>query len=455
MSARDTIYAVSSGRPPAAIAVVRISGPRAREALLALSGRVPEPRKAQLARLRHPVSGEPIDEALALWFPGPNSETGEDIAELQVHGGRAVIAAVFSALATVEGLRPAEAGEFTRRAFESGKLDLTEVEGLADLIGAETEAQRRQAYRHLKGLLGGRAEEWRSKLIEASALVEAQIDFSDEGDVPEGLIEPARKIVAALQQEIAAALAGAGRGERLRDGLVVAIAGPPNAGKSTLLNRLARREAAIVSPVPGTTRDVIEVHLDLDGYPVTLLDTAGIRDSLDTVEQEGVRRARDRAAEADLIIWVEDVSDPVLPISDVERQGLTAGRRASPPPIWHVANKVDLTNNNNRKSNTSSLNFTISALTGQGTDALLTAVSRYVAEHFGAEVALITRERQRHALESCAASLGRVLTEARSGNEDIVAEELRHAATSLGRLTGRVDVEEVLDVIFRDFCIGK
>src|SRR4249919_981602 len=305
---RDTIFALSSGRPPAAIAVVRISGPRAGEALKALAGRMPEPRKAGLARVRDPATGEAIDEALALWFPGPNSETGEDMAELQLHGGRAVIAAVLGALGRIDGLRPAEAGEFTRRAFENGRLDLTAVEGLADLIGAETEAQRRQAYRQLKGLLGDRAESWRRRLIEALALVEARIDFSDEADVPEDLIGPALKIVRELCAEIAAALCAAKHSERLRDGLVVAIAGPPNAGKSTLLNRIAKREAAIVSPYAGTTRDIIEVHLDLGGLPVTLLDTAGIRQTDDPVEREGVTRARARAAGADLVLWVVDAS---------------------------------------------------------------------------------------------------------------------------------------------------
>ena len=305
---RPTIFALSSGRPPAAIAVVRISGARAGEALKALGVKIPEPRKAGLARVRDPQTNEIIDEALALFFPGPHSETGEDTAELQLHGGRAVIAATLSALGQLPGLRPAEAGEFTRRAFENGKLDLTAVEGLADLVGAETEGQRRQAFRQMKGALGGRAEEWRQKLIRALALVEARIDFSDEADVPEDLLGPALAMARELTAEIEAALADERRGERLREGLVVAIAGPPNAGKSTLLNRIAQREAAIVSPHAGTTRDVIEVHLDLNGWPVTLLDTAGMRETGDPVEMEGVRRARARAGAADLVLWVVDGS---------------------------------------------------------------------------------------------------------------------------------------------------
>ncbi|HEY7971994.1 MAG TPA: tRNA uridine-5-carboxymethylaminomethyl(34) synthesis GTPase MnmE, partial [Xanthobacteraceae bacterium] len=317
MHPRDqTIFALSSGRPPSAIAIVRVSGPEAGSALKQLAGKIPSLRIATRVLLRD-AAGEAIDDAVVLWFPGPASATGEDVAEFHVHGGRAVLASLLATLSAMKNLRAAEPGEFTRRAFENGKLDLTAVEGLADLVAAETQGQRRQAFRQMKGALGTPAEAWRERLIQALALVEARIDFSDEADVPQDLLAPALTIARALETEIAAALADSGRGERLRDGMVVAIAGPPNAGKSTLLNRLARREAAIVSPFAGTTRDVIEVHLDLGGWPVTLLDTAGIRDTEDPVELEGVRRARERAAGADLVLWVVDAgdlgSDSVIP----------------------------------------------------------------------------------------------------------------------------------------------
>ena len=454
MSSRSTIFALSSGRPPAAIAVVRISGPQAGAALGKLIGRVPEPRKAALARVRDPESGETIDEALALWFPGPRSETGEDVAELQLHGGHAVVAAVLDVLGRIDGCRMAEPGEFTRRAFENGRLDLTAVEGLADLIGAETEAQRRQAFRQLKGLIGDRAEAWRQRLIEALALVEARIDFSDEADVPEDLIGPAVHAAQQLRSEIAAALTGSGRGERLREGLVVAIAGPPNAGKSTLLNRLARRDVAIVSPYAGTTRDVIEVQLDLDGFPVTLLDTAGIRESVEPVEQEGVRRARARAAEADLVLWVIDGS----------AEGLTGAIDAGPPAqprSWLVVNKIDLASQRKRKPKERSeyeFTYLISAATGEGVDLLVERLAAFAKDYFSTvETGIVTRARHRRLFEETVAALDRALAEAvKPGeHEELVAEELRAATTALGRLTGRVDVEDILDVIFRDFCIGK
>ena len=527
---RDTIFALSSGRPPAAIAVVRISGPRAGEALRILSGKIPSPRQAALARIRDPQTGEVIDQALALWFPAPASETGEDVAELQLHGGRAVIAAVLAALGCIEGLRPAEAGEFTRRGFENGKLDLTAVEGLADLVSAETEGQRRQAFRQLTGFLGKRAESWRQRLIQALALVEARIDFSDEADVPENLVAPALTIARALDAEIGAALADGGRGERLLDGLVVAIAGPPNAGKSTLLNRLAKREAAIVSPYAGTTRDVIEVHLDLAGWPLTLLDTAGIRETHDPVEQEGVRRARERAAGADLVLWVEEVGatppgstlaqgslpvmagqpgpafgrpayklDPAFHGFHSGGKDMAAERNAGhargaslAPPTWRIRNKIDLlgegvpknesktrvldksehesqpnerlksivkkelTSNIESSFSNSDLEFGLSAATGAGFDALLATLQRFAENRLaGAEQAVVTRQRHRHVLEETRAALRRALSGSVAGHEDLLAEELRIAARALGRLTGRVDVEDILDVIFRDFCIGK
>jgi tRNA modification GTPase len=435
----DTIFALSSGRPPAAIAVVRISGPRARFGLETLVRRLPEPRRAALAKVRDPEGGEVIDSGLVLWFPGPRSETGEDMAELQLHGGRAVVAAVLAALGRLEGLRPAEPGEFTRRAFENGRLDLTEVEGLADLIYAETEAQRRQAFRQLSGALGERAETWRQRLIEALALVEARIDFSDEADVPADLVAPALAAAAALRSEIASALDDGRRGERLRDGFVIAIAGPPNAGKSSLLNAIARREAAIVTPFAGTTRDVIEVHLDLEGFPVTLLDTAGIRDTDDPIEQEGVRRARARAAAADLVLWVVDIREPVC--------------AAAPPGAWVVRNKLDLVDSSAQQSEAAGP-MTVSALTGAGVAELINQLVRHVRSALAGPDMLITRERHRRALQDTAAALGRAVGET-AGREDLLAEELRLAARSLGRLVGRVDVDDVLDVIFRDFCIGK
>ena len=491
----DTIFALSSGRPPAAIAVVRISGSRAGEALKALIGKVPAPREAALARVRDPASGDPIDQALALWFPGPNSETGEDTAELQLHGGRAVIAATLAALSRLPGLRPAEAGEFTRRAFENGKLDLTAVEGLADLVAAETEGQRRQALRQLQGALGTPAERWRQRLIQALALVEARIDFSDEADVPEDLLAPALAIARELEGEIAAALADSRSGERLREGLTVAIAGPPNAGKSTLLNRIARREAAIVSPYAGTTRDVIEVHLDLGGWPVTLLDTAGIRETGDPVEMEGVRRAQQRAQGADLVLWVVEAGEAGARNAAAKgaaknAAGLVKGK-ASAPPTWLIRNKIDLiqrypsnepgiqsignneheptpnktlknmvnnqlTQRNESKSDKNDFEFSISATTGGGFDALLGQLERQAANYLaGAESALVTRQRHRRALEEALAALRRAQSPEAAAKEDLLAEELRLAARALGRLTGRVDVEDILDVIFRDFCIGK
>jgi tRNA modification GTPase len=382
-----------------------------------------------------------------------------------MHGSRAALAAVFDTLARMDGLRPAEPGEFTRRGFENGKLDLTEVEGLGDLIAAETEAQRRQAFRQMKGLLGGRAEGWRRRLIEAQAMIEAPIDFSDEGDVPADLSAPALAIARELAGEISQVLAAGRRGERLREGLVVAIAGPPNVGKSTLLNRIAGREVAIVSPQAGTTRDVLEVHLDLKGYPVTLIDTAGLRDSSDPVEQEGIRRARARAEEADLVLWLVDVGapDPVeqprehsnilIIINKLDNMGLKSEDEFTSENIFDSEFVSGAVREGGVSRETA---VPISARDGLGIDRLLNRISAFAETALGgAEPALVTRERHRHALQTAADALKRATALPPQGSEDLVAEELRMAATALGRLTGRVDVEDILDVIFRDFCVGK
>jgi tRNA modification GTPase len=441
---QQTIFALSSGRPPSAIAVVRVSGTQAGPALNLFAGKMPPPRIASRALLRDGKQA-PIDDAVVLWFPGPASATGEDVAEFHVHGGRAVLAALFTALSSFENVRPAEPGEFTRRAFENGKLDLTEAEGLDDLIHADTDRQRRQALRQLKGLLGDKARDWRAEIIQASALIEAGIDFSDEGDVPAELMAPALAKVRTLLGEIEEVLAAQGRSERLREGLVVAIAGPPNVGKSTLINLLARREVAIVSPYAGTTRDVIEVQLDLDGYPVTVIDTAGIRETDDPVEQEGVRRARARAAEADLVLWMSDPQH-----DDRPHQGDT--------PVWRVRNKIDLDSVGREtasKQDKTEADFRISASRGAGIGELITALVAFAQDYFGSgEGGLIGRERQRKLLDQTAAALRRSVAAVGQG-EELVAEELRIAAYALGRLLGRVDVEDILDVIFKEFCVGK
>ena len=448
----QTIFALSSGRPPAAIAVVRVSGPQARTAVETLAGRVLEPRIATRVLLRD-GEGPAIDDAIVLWFPGPASATGEDVAEFQVHGGRAVLAALFAALSKLENTRAAEPGEFTRRAFENGKIDLTEAEALDDLIHADTDRQRRQALRQLQGLLGDRARDWRARVIQALALIEAGIDFSDEGDVPAGLIAPALATVESLVADIADVLAGQGRSERLRDGVIVAIAGPPNVGKSTLINLLARREVAIVSPYAGTTRDLIEVQLDLDGYPVTVIDTAGIRDTDDPIEQEGVRRARSRAAEADLVLWMTDAD-----CGQSEEKLKTMATT-----LWTIRNKIDLGSVNeragaeggDRPGQGAGTTFKISAREGIGISTLVAALAAFARDYFGSgEDGLIGRERQRNLLRETVAALERCLRVAGAGDE-LAAEELRMASQSLGRLLGRVDVEDVLDKIFREFCIGK
>jgi tRNA modification GTPase len=441
-----TIFALATAPGRAGIAVLRLSGPDAGTALTALSGVLPPPRRAARARFRDPQSGETIDDGLALFFPAPASFTGEDVAELHVHGSRAVIAALIDLLARQPGLRLAEPGEFTRRAFERGKLDLTAAEGLADLVAAETAAQRRQALRQLAGELGRLYEGWRARLMRAAARLEAEIDFPEEG-LPAGLIEAARAELRSLAAEIAAHLADDRRGERLRDGVSVAIIGPPNAGKSSLMNALARRDVAITSAVAGTTRDVIEVALDLGGYPVTLADTAGLRATGDAVEAEGVRRARARAEAADLRLVIVDAARP---------EEAAAVRGLVDESALVVANKIDLAQGDmaawaDRLGAGPALRLSVT--TGAGMNALLVRLETEIATRFAAPSApLITRARHREALTACLAALER------SGQAmlpELAAEDLRLAARALGRITGRVDVEDMLDVLFREFCIGK
>ena len=440
----ETIFALSSGAGRAGIAVIRISGAAAASALCAVAGRrLPGQRVVSLRTLRDPATGEALDRALVLWLPGPRTVTGEDMAELHVHGGRAVVAGVLRSLAGVPGCRPADAGEFTRRAFANGRMDLTQVEGLADLLEAETAAQRRQALAQAEGGLAARVGDWRARLVRALALVEAEIDFSDE-DLPGGLEAEALAAVGDVAAEMHAALAGAGRAEIVREGVSAVILGPPNAGKSSLLNRLAGREAAIVSHVSGTTRDVIEVRLELGGIAVTLADTAGLRETDDPVEREGVARAAARARGADVALLVCDGASDVEPVWP---EGVPA-RRA------RVLNKCDLVDGTAPEGSGC---FAVSALTGEGIGALerwLGEQAAALAGEGGAEVGegMVTRLRQRHALEAAVVALGR-LPEAEEAA--LRAEEIRLALGALARLAGRADVEDVLDVVFRDFCIGK
>lgn len=442
-----TIYALGTPTPtrahPGALAVIRMSGPRAGDALERLTRRpLPTPRRMALRTLLDPSTGEAFDKGLVVWFAEPNTETGEPMVELHLHGGRAVVGAALDAIAHLGFCRLAEPGEFTRRAFENGKLDLTEAEGIADLVAAETAAQRRQALQQMDGALHRLYEDWRSRGLRALAHLEAAIDFPDE-DLPEGLAGEVRVAIAALQAEIASHLADR-RGERLRDGLSIAIIGPPNAGKSSLLNLLARREAAIVSETAGTTRDVIEVHLDLGGWPVVLADTAGLRESTDAIEQEGVRRARARAAAADLRVLVLDASGDWR---GEMRAIVGATEHWNPALDIVVVNKTDLA------AVTDDGVVALSTTGGVGLADLLNRLERSAeASMQDGAGAPLTRTRHREALVECRASLERALS---APEVALAAEDVRLAMRAIGRITGTVRIDELLDVIFRDFCIGK
>lgn len=442
----DTIYALASAPGKAAVAIVRVSGKGAAEAVRELSGGdLPAPRQAVLRKLVDPHTGEQIDRALVLWFPGPASYCGEDMAEFHLHGGRAVIAAMLRVLGDRDGLRPAEAGEFSRRAFENGKLDLTAAEGIADLVDAETDIQRHQALRQSGGALAELYNNWRQKLEQIRALVETNIDFSDQ-ELPDDVLAPVAAGVRDIASEISQHLQDGGWGERLRDGIQIVIIGPVNAGKSSLINYLAGRDAAIVGPEGGTTRDVIEVRLDLAGWPVNIADTAGLRDMSGGVEAEGIRRARARAQAADLkIILFDGARWPEL---DDEAEAQIDDNAIV------VLNKIDLLPEDIGAFAIGDAEaIKISCMTGEGIDELLDRIKYFLETRYRPSASpILTRARHRHALENCLAALQRY--DANDGSE-LAAEELRLAANALGRITGRVDIEKLLDIIFMDFCIGK
>ncbi len=448
---RTTIFAPATNVGRSAISVVRISGPECRQALQLLTARpTPTDRVATLIGLRDPISHELLDRALVLYFEGPRSFTGEDMAELHLTGGRAVLAGVLGGLTKVPGLRLAEPGEFTLRAFENGKLDLSEVEGLADLVNAETAAQRRQALHIAGGALSREADAIRATILEAMAVLESQIDFSDVEDAEALSIVDARALANSALARTQDALQAAKSGERLRLGLNAVIAGPPNVGKSSLMNAIAKRDVSIVSASPGTTRDAIEVALDLKGYPVTLVDTAGIRNTDDPIEQEGVDRARRRAAAADLTLWLTDdwsSRDTFTPV--------TAG------PVILIQTKGDLhadiiSPNCEAVGPGSQVRAVakVSARTGAGVSALLDEIARFAAEEIGNTSALIASERHRLAFQAAEMALARVIDPSLNQVE-IVAEDLRLAARALERIAGRVDVEDVLGAIFSRLCVGK
>ena len=424
----ETIFAQASGKGKSGISVIRVSGPDAFSVFDHLSCKAPEPRQAAVRVLR--AGSLVLDEAVVIFFPGPQSFTGEDVVELHVHGSIATVQAVLSALGGLPGFRHAEAGEFTRRALENEKLDLAQVEGLSDLIEAETEAQRRQAQRVLSGTLGQLAEHWRLDLIRASALMEATIDFVDE-DVPVDVMPEVRRLLEKTSASLADEIKGVSIAERIRDGFEVAIVGKPNVGKSTLLNALAGREAAITSEIAGTTRDVIEVRMDLRGLPVTVLDTAGLRVAEDVIESLGVERARARAERADLRVVLLSERGEALPLE------------LRPDDIVAVS-KADIGEGD------------FSALTGEGLDTLIARIAEALEEKAsGAGVAI--RARHRIAMERANSSLGIALDRLETSPDlaEMVAEEIRDAVRALDSLVGRVDVEHILDEIFSSFCIGK
>jgi len=436
LDATDTIVALSSGSLPAGIAVLRISGPKAIAAVNRHVTRLPEPRHAGLRTIRD-VDGAIVDRGLVILFPGPDSVTGEDLVELHLHGGKAVVAACLEALTGHPGVRLAEAGEFTRRAFVNGRMDLTEAEGLADLLAAETEFQRRLAIAQTGGAMRQACEGWMRRLTHIRAMLEADFDFSDEDDVADDVAAGVSREIIALRAELQAALADARRGEILKDGFKVAIVGAPNAGKSSLLNCLAERDVAIVSDIPGTTRDRIEVTLDLRGLAVRLIDTAGLRETADPIERLGIERAIDAARQADLVLHLCPVGETV--------DTFDAG--SDGPPTWIVTTKADM-------STEALSGLAVSVRSGAGIDRLVERVRGLASEAAGSpEGGIPTRSRHRDAIGMAVGYLGEC--DVGTLPPEVAAELLRMASDALGRIVGKRDVEDLLDVIFSQFCIGK
>lgn len=437
---RETIFALSSGALPSGVAVVRVSGPMAGRICEEMAGALPRPREAVLRSIRS-RNGLMLDQGLVLWFPAPNSFTGEDCLELQLHGGRALVRAVLEELASFDDCRLAEAGEFSRRAFEFGKLDLVEIEGLSDLLAADTEMQRRLAVEQSSGHLSAIYEAWRAKLINARALIEAELDFSDEGDIPGAVSDRIWAEMSAFQGELESALGNVKTGEIIRDGFKVVIAGRPNAGKSSLLNALAGRDVAIVTEYEGTTRDILHCELDIGGYAVHFYDTAGIRDTVEPVEREGIRRALDKMEEADLVLSLADAT------SDSDFVDVAAGL-----PVLRAYTKADLLVDSDPKPIADVL---LSSASGYGLTDLKSAILARVEETVGA-FSLAIPSRLRHAQQlQTAIDEVRKAVEGSSLGLEMRAEHLRRASDALARITGRIDVEMLLGKIFSEFCVGK
>lgn len=432
---QDTIVALSSGALPSGVAVVRVSGPHCQLIVDKHISKSLTPRTVSLVPFMDPGTGEILDLCLALFFSRPKSFTGEDCLELHLHGGRAVVQAVLNSVTSHQGIRLAEAGEFSRRAFENRKLDLTEVEGIADLVSSETEAQRKQALSQTRGDSRETFEGWRKRLIHMRAMIEAELDFSEEEDVPEEISNEGFKEVQLLKNEIEAHLNDNRSGEIIRDGFKIALMGKPNAGKSSLLNALAKRDVAIVTHEAGTTRDVLDVHLDIAGYSVIVSDTAGLRESDNIVEAEGIKRAKMRGEDADLVIWLSDIDDDDGK-PDLEYRN-----------VLYLKSKDDASQLSPPDS--------ISVRTGHGMNALLLEIEKIIDRRLTqSESGLINRLRYRLAIEECVAHLNHVLDNVQLDVE-LKAETLRHASDCIGRITGRIDVEDLLDVIFSEFCVGK